>query len=67
MDTSQALAQETTRKWLEAICPVGSQVKVGSCRYEVLGYTDEKVLLRTPFEMCICISLDQFEEQAELP
>jgi hypothetical protein len=65
--TSQVLPEETTRAWLEAICPVGSQVKLGCCEYEVLSYTNEKVLLQSPLGHQVWLSLEQFEGQAELP
>ncbi len=66
MAPSQVLPEETTRAWLEAICPVGSRVKLGCCEYEVLGYTNEKVLLRASFDYLFWLPLDQFEERAEL-
>lgn len=58
--------EEPTRAWLEAICPVGSRVKLGSCEYEVLSYTNEEVLVQSPLEHQLWLSLKQFEEQAEL-
>ncbi len=60
------MLEETTRAWLEAICPVGSQVKLGSCEYEVLSYTSEKVLLQTPMGHRLWLSLEQFEQHAEV-
>ncbi|MEM2591716.1 MAG: hypothetical protein QXI60_03935 [Thermofilaceae archaeon] len=60
------ILEETTRAWLEAICPVGSHVKLCNCEYEVLGYTNEKVLVQSPLGHQLWLSLEQFEEQAEL-
>lgn len=65
LNASVAL-EETTRAWLEAICPIGSHVKLGTCEYQVLSYTNEKVLVQSPFGHQLWLSLEQFEEQAEL-
>jgi hypothetical protein len=62
------LAEDKTRAWLKAICPIGSHVRLGSCEYEVLGYAGERILLWViaPFESRLWIPLGKFLKGAEL-